>query len=57
MEEENSTIQLKVGEMLNNYMTMIEANPDYIAYDILDNNPDDLMVDTVEGLYQKIEAW
>lgn len=43
--------------MLNNYMTQIEANPEYIAYDILDSNPDQLTSDTVESLYQKIEEW
>ena len=57
LEEDNRVIQFKVGEMLNNYMTQIEANPDYIAYDILDSNPDGLMTDTVESLYQKIEDW
>lgn len=57
IEEENQHIQFKVGEMLNNYMTQIEANPEYIAYEILDTNPDNLTSDTVESLYQKIEEW
>lgn len=57
MEEENRLIQFKVGEMLNNYMQNVEENPDHIAYDILDTNPENLMSDTVETLYQKIEEW
>ena len=32
-------------------------DPEYIAYDILDSNPDNLTSDTVESLYQKIEEW
>lgn len=43
--------------MLNTYMQQVEANPDYIAYDILDTNPENLMSDTVESLYQRIEEW
>lgn len=57
LEEDNRVIQFKVGDMLNNYMTQIEANPEYIAYDILDANPDNLTSDTVETLYQQIEEW
>lgn len=57
MEDDNRNIQFKVGEMLNNYMTQIEANPGYIAYDILDSCPDSLTTDTIESLYQRIENW
>ena len=57
MEDDNRNIQFKVGEMLNNYMTQIEANPGYIAYDILDSCPDSLTSDTIESLYQRIENW
>ena len=32
-------------------------DPEYIAFDILDSNPDKLTSDTVESLYQKIEEW
>lgn len=57
LQDDNRVIQFKVGDMLNNYMTQIEMDPEYIAYDILDSNPNKLTSETVESLYQKIEEW
>lgn len=46
-------VQFKIGDLLNNYMSSIEQNPNYIAYDILDSNPENEFA--VEKLYQQIE--
>ena len=54
-EEDNRMVQFKIGDLLNNYMSSIEQNPNYIAYDILDSNPENEFA--VEKLYQQIEQW
>ena len=44
-----------MGDILNNYMTEIERNSEYVAFDILDSNVDN--ANSVEAIYQQIEKW
>jgi hypothetical protein len=53
--DENRELMLKMGDILNNYMVEIERNPDFIAYNILDSNVNN--VNSVEAMYQQIEHW
>lgn len=53
--DENRKLMLKMGDILNNYMTEIERNPDFIAYNILDSDVSNQ--NSVESMYQQIEHW
>lgn len=52
-EDQNRVVQLRVGDMLDNYMTEIEHDSEYIAFDILDSNVENEL--SVEGLYKQLE--
>ena len=47
--DENRELMLKMGDILNNYMVEIERNPDFIAYNILDSDVNN--VNSVESMY------
>lgn len=48
--DENRLLMLKMGDILNNYMTEIEADTNYISFDILDSNLSN--ENSVESMYQ-----
>ena len=42
---------MKIGDILNDYMKNVEADPDYIDFKILDSTNDDPQKITVESAY------